>query len=211
MVVVDSFSPWHQSRAMNRPALVLSLSAALVLGCAKRETPAEPPAPPSAPAAQTARPAAASGKLAWTDPPAWKRRPGSNAMRVAEYGVPHASGETDDGECVVTTFGAGQGGAVEANIERWVRQFEPDSAGGLQRAERVVSGMKITTVELAGTYRNTAMPGAPPTTGPKAHYRMVAAIVDAPEGAHFFKLVGPDRTVSESRPAFEALLDSIRR
>jgi hypothetical protein len=181
----------------------------LVLGCSKRETPAEPPAPSSAPTAQAAK--APAGKLAWTDPPAWKRRPGSNPMRLAEYGVPHASGETEDGECVVTTFGAGQGGNVEANIERWVRQFEPDSAGGLQRAERVVNGIKITTVELAGTYKNMAMPGAPPSTGPKPHYRMVAAIVDVPEGMHFFKLVGPDRTVVEARPAFEALLDTVRR
>ena len=59
--------------------------------------------------------------LRWTAPPGWKSEP-PRPMRAATYTVPRVSGDESDGEVVVNYFGEGQGGSVEANIERWKGQ-----------------------------------------------------------------------------------------
>jgi len=40
-------------------------------------------------------------------------------MRAATYTIVPAAGDTASAECVVYFFGAGQGGSVEANLDRW--------------------------------------------------------------------------------------------
>jgi hypothetical protein len=39
----------------------------------------------------------------------------------------------------------------------------------------------------------------------------VGAIVEAPEGNVFFKLTGPAKTVQAARPAFDKMLQSVRK
>jgi hypothetical protein len=186
---------------MRRASLALTLC---LVGCNK---PAEPThsAPPASAAAPT-KPAAA-GPLAWTDPTGWKRNPPSNAMRLAEYVVPKVGSE-DAPECVINTFGAGQGGSVDANIDRWIRQFDPGSASSVDKQSRKINGLDVTFVELSGTFKGMAMPGAPTTAKP--NQRMVAAIVDHPTGPHFFKMVGPDASVKEAKAAFVTMIESVR-
>lgn len=150
-----------------------------------------------------------SGELRWNDPAGWERRPPSNPMRVVEYKLPRAEGVSEDAECVVTTFGPGQGGSVEANIERWVRQFEPDTDSKIDKTERDVAGMHVTTIEVGGTYRGMAMPGAG-AAEPKKQFRVIGAIVEAPSGMWFFKLTGPDATVKAGRSSFVSMLDSLK-
>jgi hypothetical protein len=128
-------------------------------------------------------------------------------MRVATYAVPAAKG-SEPGECAVFFFGAGQGGSTEANVERWSRQFE-----GTPKPERTstdVAGLPVTRVQLAGTY---LAPGGPmmQSTGKKAGYRLLGAIVEAPQGNVFFKLTGPAPTVASALPGFDALVASIRK
>ena len=72
-------------------------------------------------------------------------------MRAATYAVPAAVGDTTASECVVYFFGAGQGGSVDTNIERWNGQFT--NAG--KPAAAVVSrhtahGIPMTTIDVAG-------------------------------------------------------------
>ena len=72
-------------------------------------------------------------------------------MRVAQYALPHAAGDTQDAELVVYYFG-GSGGTVEANIERWVGQMQqPDgrpSSAVAKRQSRTVNGLKVTLVDV---------------------------------------------------------------
>src|SRR5208283_2530749 len=60
--------------------------------------------------------------LTWTPPKGWKTEE-ARPMRAATYAVPPAAGDAATAECVVYFFGAGQGGAVEANLDRWKRQM----------------------------------------------------------------------------------------
>jgi hypothetical protein len=131
-------------------------------------------------------------------------------MRVAQYVVPRAPGDREDGECVVTTFGPGQGGTVEANVERWVRQFQPDEVSKADRAARDVAGMHVTTVEVDGTYRGMGAPNTPAPPEAKRRHRMIGAVVESPGGMWFFKLTGPDATVKAARSSFSWMIDSLK-
>jgi hypothetical protein len=133
-------------------------------------------------------------------------------MRAATYRVPATAGDTEDGECAVFFFGPGQGGGVEANIERWIGQFEqPDGKPSGERAKRqkeTINGLAVTTIDLTGTYAG----GGPMMGGAgqkKTGYRLLGAIVDGPQGAVFFKFTGPTATVAAARGEFEGLLKSL--
>jgi hypothetical protein len=156
-----------------------------------------------------ASPAASTGAAAgveWTVPARWAAGKGS-AMRVATYEVPAAKG-AGAGECAVFFFGPGQGGGVDDNVARWARQFE--GAPAPKRATASVAGLRVTRVQVDGTY---LAPGGPmmQSTGKKTGYRLLGAIVEAPGGNVFFKLTGPAATVSGAQAEFDALVASMRK
>lgn len=189
----------------------------LLAACSR--TPDEPtsrPRPASAPAAHASAAAAPSGSgavglnIRWTDPPDWKRRPGSNPMRKFEYTLPRARGDSEDAELIVTSFGQGQGGSVDENIERWVRQLTPDELSQARRDKHQVGGFPVALVEADGAYVPMALPGGPPPRTSRNRFRLLGAIVETPSTLWFFKLIGPDNTVKEARSAFHTMIDSIR-
>ena len=125
--------------------------------------------------------------------------------------------EGDDlaAEVTVFFFGTGQGGDIESNIRRWIGQMEAPEGKAI---EEVVLRSKVTTrtgldihyVEIDGTFQRS-MGGGPMTGGrTKAFpgWRMVGAIVEAPGGNVFFKLVGPEQTAREMEQAYREMLGS---
>lgn len=131
-------------------------------------------------------------------------------MRAATYTVPVASGDHEDAECVVYFFGQGQGGGVQANIDRWKGQFSEPNGQPTQAkiAKRTIHGLSVTTIELAGNY--TGM-GGPMAASPsvKQGYRMLGAIIENPGGNIFVKFTGPAKTIAANQAKFEQLLNSI--
>jgi hypothetical protein len=157
---------------------------------------------------------ASTTELSWDDPPGWRREQPSSQMRRAQYKVPHAGTDTADAELTVITFGGGMGGSNEANIARWLGQLEqPDgrqTADLAQRRSMTAAGLNVLIVEAPGRIRGgMAMPGAP---APPAfdRGRLLAAIVETPNGPWFFKLTGGDETVASARAGFEGMLRSLR-
>lgn len=153
------------------------------------------------------------GGIKWTPPATWKTQ-GDRPMRVATYAIPPAAGDKEAGELAVFYFGPGQGGAVEANIDRWIGQFEqPDGKPSKDRAKRnkkTVNGLPVTTIDLPGTYMAAAGPMSP-TKVSKPGYRLLGAIVEGPQGAVFFKLTAPAKTAAASEAAFEKMLGTVSR
>jgi hypothetical protein len=49
------------------------------------------------------------------------------------------------------------------------------------------------------------------STGKKTGYRLLGAIVEAPEGNVFFKLTGPAATVGAAQADFDALVGSMKK
>lgn len=164
-------------------------------------------------AAGVAAYAGSAGGLKWTDPSAWKSQ-GERPMRAATYAVPAAPGDKEDGECAVFYFGPGQGGGVQANIDRWIGQFQlPDgqpAGSAAKTAKETLNGLPVTTIDLSGTYLASAGPMASSKT-PKPGYRLLGAIVEGPQGAVFFKFTGPAKTVAAAQTTFRALLKSVAR
>ena len=151
------------------------------------------------------------GGLRWTPPAGWKSE-GTAPMRAATYKIAPAPGDSEGAECVVYFFGAGQGGSVQANIERWNGQFT--TADGKQAAARVqkrtVHGLSVTTIEVSGRYSGIGGPMAPVKTV-KADYRLLGAIIENPGGNIFLKFTGPEKTIAANERKFEQLLDSFQK
>ena len=147
-------------------------------------------------AAQTNSPLA--GELHYKAPDGWVKEQTSSSMRVAQYKLPKAEGDPEDALLVVYYFGATQGGAVQANIDRWISQMQqPDGGAAKDKAKTetsTVNGLKVTSVDVAGTYTAEMAPGS----GSKhndANYRLQAAVIETPKGNYFLKLVGPAKTM----------------
>jgi hypothetical protein len=151
-----------------------------------------------------------TGSLTFTAPAEWKSRPPASTMRVAEFIVPKTSGDVDDADVIIYFFG-GTGGSVDANIQRWIGQFEraKDSAADGNRRSFAVGSLKITSVDVTGTYIAEVRPGSTERYS-KPNYRMRAAVVETPKGPYFVKLTGPSPSVGAAIPAFEAFLKSLR-
>jgi len=135
-------------------------------------------------------------------------------MRAATYQVPSAAGDPEGGECAVFYFGPGQGGGVQANIDRWIAQFEqPDGKPSADRAKHgreTIGGLSVTKIDLSGTFLGGG-PAMGAGSAKKPGYRLLGAIVEAPEGPVFFKLTGPSNTVRSAEKEFEGMLASLKK
>lgn len=69
------------------------------------------------------------------------------------------------------------------------------------------NGLKITTVDGAGTYVAETAPGSG-TFHNKAGYRLRAAVIETPNGSYYVKLVGPEKTVTRWNEGFDSYLKS---
>jgi hypothetical protein len=152
-----------------------------------------------------------AASLAFTAPADWKPVAVSSSMRVAQWALPHAPGDTQDGELIVYYFG-GQGGSLDANIERWVGQMKPPDGkapAAVKRDSRTINGLKVTLVDLTGTYVAEMSPGSGQLHNSPG-FRMRAGYIETPNGPYFIKLVGPARTIGAAEKQFETFLGSVK-
>ena len=149
----------------------------------------------------------ASG-VKWNPAATWKRQ-GDRQMRAATYRAPAAPGDAEPGEVAVFYFGAGQGGGVQANIDRWIGQF-PQKTGAPKTSKSTVAGMGVTMIDVMGTYGASSSPMSQEKVN-KPGFRMLGAIVEAPQGAVFFKFTGPSKTVAAHEAAFQRMIKAIAK
>jgi len=161
-------------------------------------------------AADTSRTESAS--LRYAVPLAWTRVPAPSDFRAAQYTIPHAAGDADDGELVLFYFGEGKGGGSDENLTRWYAQFtQPDGRPSKDVGVvtiRTVNGLHVTSLDLSGTYVGSQMPGSQKPT-PKPAYRMLAAVVEGSHGPWFWKAIGPAATIAAAKADFDRLIDSL--
>jgi hypothetical protein len=142
-------------------------------------------------------------------PEEWTRKPGSSAMRLAEFVLPGPGG---DAELAVYRF-AGGGGDAKSNVHRWRTQFAKsdgsplgDDDGEVQEVSK--PPLKVTLVDLSGSYIAQVTPGASERYS-DPNYRMLAAIVEGAGDPYFFKAVGPETTLAVWKPTFATFADAI--
>jgi hypothetical protein len=219
------------------PVVRVFFAAAVLGGCSQGSEPASPgqqAAAPSAPsAAMQAAPAAKPGGMPkdrssaaaatagdatksfgpfhLSVPQGWTETPPKTNMRKAQYNI---GGEAGPAELAVFYFGPDQGGSVEANISRWIGQFKQPESSSTQdhavRREKQIDGLKVTLLDVKGHFVASMMPGQPAKFD-EPDYEMLGAIVETAGGPYFFKMVGPEATVSAAAEDFDRMIDSIAR
>ena len=156
---------------------------------------------------------AQGASLKFDAPKDWVAKTPSSTMRVAEFTLPRVATDAEDATVTVFFFG-GQGGNVQANIDRWLGQMaQPDGKASKDVAKTTnftsASGLKITMVDVSGTYVAEVTPGSTEKFN-KPGFRQCAAYIETPGGPFFAKLLGPAATVDKWYDSYVAYLKSAR-
>ncbi len=182
---------------------------AMLTGCSG-DNPAETESAPE-PAVSAGPATSSAAGLRFEAPTTWISEAPSSSMRLAQYRLPGLEGDPEDAELAVFYFG-GQGGSVQANVDRWIGQFSnPDGSPVTdpQVSVRDANGVPLTLVDVRGTYHQSQGPMMAQTTA-KENYRMLAVVAEGPAGPTFFKLTGPRPTVDHFEESFNSFLDTLR-
>jgi len=155
--------------------------------------------------AQGATSAATNAQATFLDyhtsvPGGWTARTPSSSMRLAEYTTP----TTDAGmaEVVVYYFGKGQGGSVDANLERWKSQFTNPAGGPVaEKITHPVGAIPMTVAEYRGTYARGVGAGSDASAA-RPNHMLIAVVAETPRGTLFFQCFGPIAAVEAQRAAY---------
>lgn len=157
--------------------------------------------------------AVASATFKFEAPTGWVAKTPSSSMRVADFALPKAAGDEEDATATLYFFGANQGGGVSANIDRWISQMtQPDGKASKDVAKTSAMeshGLKISLIDLTGTYVAEMSPGATEHFN-KPGFRLRAAVVETPGGPYYVKVIGPSATVAKWNASIDQFLKSLR-
>jgi hypothetical protein len=154
-------------------------------------------------------------------PQGWLRQgPPRGAFVQAEYVLPRADGDRDDGRLTLSVAGTGKG-YLEANIERWKGEFGGTPEKSHQ--EKIEAhGISVTLVDFSGVFEKPSpfSPGSDPNHRGKAlpdndpiklsGHRMIAAVIPVGDQLHFVKAVGPEKTIETHAEKIKAFIRSAR-
>jgi hypothetical protein len=137
-----------------------------------------------------------TGELRSKAPEGWVTEKTSSSMRVAQYKLPRVEGDKDDGSLVLYYFGSSQGGTAQANIDRWIGQMQqPDGSSSKDIAKTetmTVNGLKVTAVDVTGTYTAEMAPGSGSFSNDE-NYCLRAAVIETPKGNYLSSWPGRRR------------------
>ncbi len=207
-VLIIAYVAW--TRNMQRPAAGQAQTEAPAPGSTSEMPPGDASGgAPQAGPGESHPPVVQSGSnpgIAWTVPGRWADQGGS-AMRLATYvfNGPHDT----QAQCAVYYFGPGQGGSVQANLERWQGEFKDAK----QDAPRIIDapGARVTLLSLRGTYMAHVGMVGPGSSTEMPGWALLGAIAEGPNGSVFFKLTGPQAAVRAAATDFETMLKSIHK
>lgn len=145
------------------------------------------------------------GHLTFARPAAWKQIQIQPGMRAAQLEVPGKDG-SKPGEIVFFRFPPGVGGGIQANVDRWLGQFEGPKDKLNSKTEKVTVGKsEVTYVEAEGTYLQ-GLPGGPKT--PMPGHMLLGAIIESAEGNIFIRFTAPQIVAKEAKSDFRKLVES---
>ncbi|HRX57122.1 MAG TPA: hypothetical protein P5016_21620, partial [Verrucomicrobiales bacterium] len=130
----------------------------------------------------------------------WTEIPGV-MMRDANF----TFGENGEGECYVSRL-SGDGGGLEANVNRWRKQMglnpaTPEEIASLPHRETL--GRESVFVQLDGDYSAVGAASA------KKDQRLLGLIVIVEGGGLFVKMIGPKALVEQNSAQFDSFCESL--
>ncbi|MGO9109217.1 MAG: hypothetical protein ACLP9L_08295 [Thermoguttaceae bacterium] len=140
-------------------------------------------------------------------PKSWIPKSHSQMLK-AEFAIPKAEGDKEDGRLTVTHLG----GSLEENVKRWKGQFG-DKLDKENEETIDAGGVKITLVDLTGTFEDSRAPMM--ASGPavsRPDYRMLGAIFQVPgdDLLYFIKCYGPKKTITARADEVKEYLRSLK-
>jgi len=171
--------------------------------------PAETPKPDAAPAAGTALKLTG---LTMTVPEGWveeKVEP-SPMEPKAIYRIPKLDAAGEDGMVRITHYPNMKGKDMDdKNIDRWLGQVSKPDGQPLTRSDAKITTteagpVRLTVVDMSGSVKMTMRDTAKP------NQRMIAAIVDHPQGPHFVVSAGPAASMEKWAAQIDAFLKSAK-
>ncbi len=137
----------------------------------------------------------------WDTPGQWSESP-PTSMRVANL----TFGESGEGECYLTAM-PGDGGGVEANLNRWRTQMgqPPLSETEIEKLPRKTLLMQpVPFIEIDGDFTPMGASEA------LKDYRMLGVILSFDRFTLFVKMVGPRDVVESEEENFDTFCRSVR-
>ena len=147
-----------------------------------------------------------------TAPADWKAAEKLGAMRQNQFTLPKADGDKDDTDVSVFVT-PGNGGGMDANLERQRKKFEP--AKGKDKLEEALDAkFKVGTfdaqyLDIKATYLKKPFPMAQTGT-PTPGYRMIYVIFPGKTDLVSLWLLGPEKSVEKNKTAFDAWVKSFK-
>ncbi len=148
-----------------------------------------------------------AGDLKLSVPATWKQQQPSNNLRLAQFSIPPVEDDKDAAELVISPP---IGGTREANITRWVDQFEAAGRELVMTKGQCPQGEYV-LVQLSGTYKRSIGPPIRGKTEPAPGYKMHGVMLTVTKdgknvGNYFLKLTGPAKTVAANDEALRAAI-----
>lgn len=132
-------------------------------------------------------------------PDNWEYSEPSNNMRKAQFSASSPSGKT--AEVVFYYFGSGNTGGIQANVDRWMKQFEDPQDKKVDT--ETINKTRVTYAQAHGTFLS-GRPFGPKTPNPG--YGLLAAIIEGEGGAVFIKITGPKAAVEANIEATKKMV-----
>src|SRR5579872_2968691 len=145
-----------------------------------------------------------------TTPGDWKEEPPSNKLRMMQFKIPKAEGDSEDAELAL--FKTPGGGSVQANLERQEKKFEIPAgkkAEDLIKTEKTKFGsMEAVYQVIKGTFLKRFPPNDPNAKVTKlSDYRQLYVIFEHKDGEvtnlYSMYLIGPAKTVEKHKKGFD--------
>lgn len=143
------------------------------------------------------------GAFSFTRPENWRWETPNSPMRKAQLTILGKNGT----KALVTffNFGPGQGGTVQANVDRWAAQFTAVDGTPIKAITTLqkINTTTITFVSAHGTFAS-GLPGGP--TQACADYALRGAILESSQGDVYVKMTGPEALIKEATVAFDKMI-----
>lgn len=150
----------------------------------------------------------AGGKLLMIAPSNWEKVQPKSGIVQHEFRAPK---EAKEDAARITIMQAS--GGIDANIDRWVGQFEGVEKKDAKIEKKEVAGSKIHIVDISGTFKDS-MGGGPFAPGPvkkRENYRMLGVIIETKDaGTTFIKMTGEQPIVEQLSEGFKKSLDDLK-